>query len=293
MHSLSFTQIYQWALSELNALASAPDIRAALQMGNTAHRLEFVVDALRGVAAGSLPSTQPAQLALLRASMAPLATLQRAVMGNVLHTTMVFELAGDLLEAQQTQLQPSDAGQLVEWVVQLLASYGSHRGGQVSLSVHSAAQAAEAVDEVREELAAVLRLLTQLLQRDVVSLEPDACAHVAKVCVQVRCAAPGPHAGIPVIAHSFPSTHTCTHCHATPSHTGTVLHDFYSLGGAAWLGSHNPGAHSRAARRPLPRWCALQLACLLGRAISRPCGGHAGSLLSALDFSAGVWSPAS
>lgn len=176
------SQLYRWPLSELTTLSTTPDVRGALRAGNTAHRLDFTVDALRGVAAGSLPSTQPAQLALLRAAMQPLGIVQRAVGGDVLRTTMVFDLAGDLLEAQQAQLQPSDAAQLVGWVVQLLAAYGEHRGGQVSLA-HSAAQASEAAEELREELGAVLRLLTQLLQRDVASLEPDACAHVAKVLI--------------------------------------------------------------------------------------------------------------
>ncbi len=129
------SQLYQWPLSQLHALVSTPNLKTTLSTGNTSHRLEFILECLRGIASGALPSTQPAHQALLMQITQPLLTLQRAVAGNVLQTTLVFELAGDVLEAQQVQLGVEQAGVVVQWALQMMVEYGKHRGGEVSLQV--------------------------------------------------------------------------------------------------------------------------------------------------------------
>ncbi|BDA40620.1 probable Exportin-4 [Coccomyxa sp. Obi] len=161
------THLMHTITEEVSSIAARPDLAAIAERPDLMARVGYLLEALRGSARGTCPKAQPALFSVASAIMTPLVSLQKVYHNQPSVSCQLLKLAADVVEAQISFVQVSDAKVLCEWVLHLLQQYSAYNLGQVSIAAAARLRAEAAADSYRE-VRALIRLLTLLNNRDLV-----------------------------------------------------------------------------------------------------------------------------
>mmetsp|Transcript_11077 Transcript_11077/g.31337 ORF Transcript_11077/g.31337 Transcript_11077/m.31337 type:complete len:1135 (-) Transcript_11077:60-3464(-) len=163
---------HQYLVSCLGFLP--PSIGAVLQASGAATEQSQAVleaanllDIIRGTAVATCGSNAEHVWLLMEALLQALLNLYQAYRRNDVVVTLVLKVACSLVEAQIAYVTDQQAGTLCAWVIELTRMHAANRKGEVNSSAGSRALHEQAELEGYRELKALLKLLTQLTQRDV------------------------------------------------------------------------------------------------------------------------------
>eukprot|EP00873_Tetraselmis_striata_P034404 jgi/Tetstr1/454668/TSEL_041558.t1 len=132
------------------------------------------LDIIRGAAAATSPTVAATVWGLLEGMLQPLLDVFQAYKSNDVVVTLVIKVAHDLVEAYISFINTQQANKLCLWVLQLIHIHAvKERKGQVVASLSRAMAEQDELAAYRE-LRALLKLLTQLTQRDLQELQTDA-----------------------------------------------------------------------------------------------------------------------
>eukprot|EP00891_Asterochloris_glomerata_P009020 jgi/Astpho2/9020/fgenesh1_pg.00133_%23_51_t len=167
------THIMQGVAGDLQRLtADASQLAARIQRADVAHHAASILERLRGAALGTTSQTQPVLFAMFAGLLQPLLVVQAAARKHEGLTVLVIKLAADFVESQISYLTARQAEAVCQWVLQLLQQYSRHHLGERSVQLSQRLQQ-EAVADSYRDLRALLQLVTNVLQRDLLDFSDD------------------------------------------------------------------------------------------------------------------------